>query len=290
MRIQAISRLLIALTLMVFVSACREARIKLNMASNSNPAWLIREDMTNIGIIVLDFQTLQLKRAYFNVQTPCSEVRPPVDDAELKSRAGGLFNAVGKYWSRRIVKDENGVREELDFEVSYKGDLAVLEMEPGDFGGFAVSHRCSGLVLYAGSIVWSGTGRQLYPAISIPPNALKRAPSRRAPTPERIDVVSVPYANEDEGIAAWKSIQDLNFVQDMAHGPYSVLVYLYPRSVGVFAPSNADWVIFVHRSPAKNSEPRDVSTSTPTSTQPTLTPTRFVLSSPLSSPLRTPGP
>ncbi len=243
--------------------------------------------MSNIGIIVLDFQTLQLQRAYLSVQTPCDELNLPVDDEELALRAGGLFSAVRRDWPRRILEDEEGVREELAFETSHKGDLALLELLPGDFGGFAVLHRCSGLVVYAGSIVWMGTGQQLYPAMPIDPGALKRTWRHQVPPPEQIDVMIGPYARgaEAEGLAAWRSIQNLNFVQDLASGPYSVLVYLYPRSVGAFAPAHANWVIFVHRHPVLEPNVRLASTPTPRANQLWPTPTTPIHRSPLPTPI-----
>ncbi len=288
MNFKTCSRWIIGLVAIFLISSCRGQR-----ANHADSAWFLQENLSNIGIIVLNFQTLQLQRAYLSVKTPCDELHLPVDDRQLTLRASGLFNAVRRDWTRRIIEDEEGVREELAFEVTHKNDLAVLELPPADFGGFAVAHRCSGLVVYAGSIVWGGTGQQLYPATPIDPGALKRTWRHQAPPPEQLDVMIGPYARgtEEDGLAAWQSIQNLNFVQDLMSGPYSVLVYLYPRSVGVFSPVNANWVIFVHRNPALEQESRSGPTLTPLTTQLSPTPTASTFLSPLQvSPLPTPTP
>ena len=220
----------------------------------TSPVGFMDPSLSNIAIIVLDYQTLQFERAYLSRQEPCNSKRQPVPEDEIKERAGGIFNATGKYWSQRIVTDEKGnEREELDFEIQYKGDLAILEISPGDFGGFTVSHRCSGLVLYAGSIIWSGTGEQMYPANPISSNAITR--DGKVPnSPQRLDVVVGPAVysvKEESGIAAWKSVQNMNLVEALAKSPFDVLVYLYPRTVGEFNPNKALWIVFVHRYPSE---------------------------------------
>jgi len=205
---------------------------------------------SNVAIIVLDFQTLRLKRAYVSYHPSCDD-SPPVSDDELRWRAGGIFDAAGEYWSGQIKEETLGRSEVLGFEVSHVGDFAVLHISPADFGAIAVSHPCSGRVLFAGSIVWAGGGRQLYPALPIEPDALQRTPGQ-APSPQRIDVLGQDVEPDEEaGMAAWDSVRDLNLVKDLAFEPYSVLVYLYPRTVGAFFPENADWIVFVHHGPTE---------------------------------------
>ena len=216
-------------------------------------AWFIDPYLSNIAIIVLDYQTLQFKAAYFTRQEPCRSQRQPVSDEELKRRAGGIFDAVGKYWTHRVITDQGTTREELAFQTRFAGDLAILEIEPTDFGGFAVSHRCSGAVIFAGSIIWAGMGKQFYPVNPIASDALIRHMSPIT-SPQRIDITNgpaAPPADEKSGLAAWNAVQDLNITQELAALPYDVLVYLYPRRVGVFDPNSAEWVIFVQRNPTR---------------------------------------
>lgn len=186
----------------------------------TQPAWFIDPNQSNIAIIVLDYQILQLKAAYLTQQEPCSSQRQPVCDEELKDRAGGIFDATGDNWSRRVTPDQGDTLGQLAFDTRCAGDLAILEIEPTDFGGFAVSHRCRGAVIFAGSIVWMGRGKQLYPANPLPSVALLRRSNSIAP-PQRIDVTSgpaAPPADEKSRLA----VQDLNLVQELAASLYDV--------------------------------------------------------------------
>jgi len=246
------SALTVALLLMVACGdhAAKESAAPTPTGSAGTPvssAGFLISHLSSIAIITLDFQTLQLKNAYVTYQTPCGNQNHPVTDGELRWRAGGIFDATGESW---FAKVDVGTGEVLRFDVSHVGDFAVLEIEPLDFGGVAVSYPCSGLVLFAGSIVWNGRGEQLYPAVPLPPDRLQRTSDQAAP-PDRIDVVGTYAADEEGGLAAWDSVRDLNLVKDLAVPPYSVLVYLYPRTVGMFDPDAADWVIFVHRGPTE---------------------------------------
>ena len=222
----------------------------------TEPPWFFNPYLSNTGILVVDYQTQRLEAAYLERQDVCSVQHPPVSEEELLARAGGLFDAVGKWWPRRVVQGSSGPEERLDFDITYVDHLAVLEMEPGDFGGVAVSDRCTGLVLFAGEIVWAGRGRQLYPAEGFGLSVLQHV-SGQAPAPEQFDVMIGPYAYADPQSAdlAWASVSDLNFVQQFATAPYTVLAYLYPRTVGVFNPKFADWIIFLRREPTGSPAP-----------------------------------
>jgi hypothetical protein len=255
---------------LILVSGCIEGGASRSLTTS---AWFIEPSLSNVAIITVDFSSLELKAAYFIKQEPCDKRFPPPGDQELTAPASRIFNAVGTGWTSRISKQG----KELAFDVSRVGDFAVLEIPPVDFGGAAISDRCSGLVLYAGSIVWSGLGEQIYPAVPLRSDALQRKATKILP-PQTIDIVIGvgANANTDSGMAAWESIANLNLVQEMASSPYTVLVYLYPRTVGMFDPAQADWIIFVHRGPPP--EPSLVATATPQQLHlsPLRTPTSFV--------------
>jgi len=91
-------------------------------------------------------------------------------------------------------------------------------------------------------------------------------------------------ADEERGIAAWDSIKDLNLIQELASAPYTVLVYLYPRTMGMLDPAQADWVIFIHRGPPP--EPPIIVTTIPEPVPVSPLPT----AQPFGSPLTTPSP
>ena len=200
------------------------------------------------AIITLDFQTLGLKAAYL-VQRGVCDTGSGASDEQLRRTFGAVFSAGGYDWASRLLEGDTSQGNLWGFDISRVGDFVVLLMEPSDFGGVAVSHPCTGEVLFAGSIVWSGRGQQLYPADPIPPYALQRA-SGQAASPQRIDVAGYSV-DEEAGMAAWNSVLDLNLVEELASAPYSVLVYLYPRTVGIFDPVTADWVILLQRDPTQ---------------------------------------
>ncbi len=203
----------------------------------------------NVAMVVLDYQSLEIQRLHARQQTPCDDLNAPLPDDILLKKASGFFDAVGAYWTYRIVTDEHGQPQKvMGFEIKHVHDLAVLEMEPGDFGGFALMHRCSGLLNFAGSIVWSGTGEQLFPAVPLKPKQ-GYLNEEQIMAPESLDVLIGPGAHQvdpTQGKRAWELTQRLDVVQQISRYPHRVLVYLYPRAVGMFAPERASWVVVVY--------------------------------------------
>ena len=232
--------LLLACTAILLVTACQ---------SRSQTTFDVDPHFANVGMVVLDFQTFQFQRLYARKQTACDELHAPLSDDILLKKASGFFDAVGAYWTYQVVTDEHGRPQKvMGFEIKHVHDLAVLEIEPGDFGGFAIMHRCSGLLNFAGSIVWSGAGEQLFPATPLPAEKIGQG-KRLSSHPESLDVLigpGVQGVDETSGVHAWESVQDVTLVKQVAQHPYRVLVYLYPRSVGMFSPENALWVVVVY--------------------------------------------
>ncbi len=249
--------LLVSLAISSLTTSCDQAISLLTRNSGSAltesaPIWYIDPALSNIGIIVLDYRTLHINAVFIVKQDPCSASLPGASDDELRASASGIFNAVGRHWSRGTVTPENrGHPDLLGFETKLVRDLAILELPPENVGGVAVLHRCSGLVIFAGSIIRGGRGDLFYPSNPIISSAFVRNKSTINP-PLNIDVVTDPaisFGAEEDGLKAWAAIQDLNIVQELAAAPYDVFIYLYPRSVGEFKPENALWVIFEHLYP-----------------------------------------
>ncbi len=230
-------RLYLALTVALLpMVACGSHTPNGSASTPVGPVASVRSDSSSFAVITLDFQTLQLKNAYVTYHQACDAHHQPVSDDELQSKAIRFFAATDEYGSG-------------PFMVSHVADFAVLERPPVDFGGVAVFDPCSGLVLFAGNIVWAGRGGQVYPADPIPADRLQRT-SNQAPPPSTIGVAGTQFpADQKDALAAWDSVRDLNLVNDLAVPPYSVAVYLYPRTVGDFDPAAADWVILIHHDP-----------------------------------------
>ena len=215
----------------------------------SETDFFVDPHLTNVAMIVLDYQSLEIQRLYARKQTPCDDLNAPLPDDILLKKASGFFDAVDAYWTYWIVTDEHGQPQKImGFEIKHAHDLAVLEMEPGDFGGFAIMHRCSGLLNFAGSIVWAGTGEQLFPAVPLKPKQGSLS-GEQIMSPESLEVLIGPGAHQvdpTQGNQAWESARQLDVVQQISRYPHRVLVYLYPRSVGMFAPERASWIVVVY--------------------------------------------
>lgn len=243
--------------ILITSAACRHQADQNPPAPTSIPAdrapraWGLSDAADNIGILVLDYQTYDLQRAYLSYAAPCTPANsggrtPPLDDDTLLQLASGFFEVTGAGWPR--ILDESSGEWRLEMSLTRVGDLAVIEIPPLDFGGFAIFHGCAGRLLYAADIVWSGVGEQLYPAIPLPSSALQHT-GRSPASPRTFNVVFGPGAehgdHDGKGEKAWTSVRDLNLIQELAVAPYDVLVYLYPPSVGAFQPEVAHWVVFI---------------------------------------------
>jgi hypothetical protein len=142
-----------------------------------------------------------------------------------------------------------------------------------DFGGVAVSHPCSGAVIYAATIVWAGLGHQIYPTGALSAGDLKNSAGAII-EPRSFDLLVGPGAEDKmrNGLAAWGEVKKLNLARDLATAPYSVLLYLYGPRVGFFDATQAEWLVFVHRGDRQNQPDRDVPvpTTPPAQSTPTL--------------------
>lgn len=222
-------------------------------------AWRIDPDsyFDYVALFVLDYQTLKLKRAYLTQQGRCANVNPGASDTELRSRAGAIFYATEFDWRSRFATAQGFRRI---------GDFVVQELSPLDFGGVAVSHPCSGAVIYAATIVWAGLGHQIYPTGALSAGDLKNIAGGIA-EPTSFDVLVGPYGEDKlrNAVSAWEEAKKLNLTHDMATAPYSVLLYLYPPRVGIFDATPAEWLVFVHRGERQNQrDPSVPVTTTPT--------------------------
>jgi hypothetical protein len=198
------------------------------------PKWEISTSGSNFALIVLDYETLKYKAAYFEIFKPCELYENLKSDQDLIAQAENVLMRTGPRPSLQHV-----------------GDFALFEIYPGDIGGAAILDPCTGQVLFVGSIAWLGGGGQIYPVHPIEPDAFE---NENGPImqPQRIDAISSPESTNVEGFeTAWNSVQSFNLVHDFASYQYSVFVYLYAPSVGAFYPPDAEWLIFLHRGPSQ---------------------------------------
>jgi hypothetical protein len=125
-------------------------------------------------------------------------------------------------------------------------DEWVFYQAPTDFGGAAAVSARSGLTVFAGSIVWMGTGKIMVPAAwetsdlgagcGQPAGWSARGfdLSGGEATEHMRDAADVVLATAlPSAFARWGSLLD-------------VVVLLYPRSVGVFDPSTAEYIVLLN--------------------------------------------
>ena len=218
------------------------------------PDWEWRFHQADIAIISLDYRSMEIKNVYINHQEPCSQTELINNEQELLAKAIAFFDATGIMYGQGqwgpIVNLKN------------MGEFTVIESPAGDLGGFGVFYTCNSEILYAGSTIWDGKGEQIYSTSAIRSDAIEHS-LEYSLEPQQVAVVigqnvngfvdekSGLIASEESGLIAWEHIKDLNILEGFTFARYSVLVYLYPRSIGSFDPNSADWVILVHRDPTE---------------------------------------
>lgn len=130
-------------------------------------------------------------------------------------------------------------------------DAFVFYESPGDFGGAAAVSRTTGLSVFGGGIVWSGTGQITYPQGWLPPSALGPGcgPSPMIPPPKSrgFDLRGGGPLPDAEVKAALDVVWSTALPLGLAKTAYlfDAVVLLYPRTVGAFDPNNAEWIVLV---------------------------------------------
>lgn len=126
----------------------------------------------------------------------------------------------------------------------------VFYESPGDFGGASVVRRDAPMTLFGGSIVWDGMGDINYP--SEWRSASELASDCGLPA-DRHTLVGWDLQNgsalslEDADVGS-TAIARTGAFDAMSAGGYvfSTIVLLYPRTVGVFDPDRAEWVVILN--------------------------------------------
>lgn len=131
-------------------------------------------------------------------------------------------------------------------------DEWLFVQDPGDFGGVGAVAVRTGLAVFGGSVVWNGAGDLTYPASWRPASELGvgcgvatavHLPPLRAFALEG-ETLPAPPAAEQALATVWATA-----VPD-ALGPVSyvfdAVALAYPRTVGAFDPSTAEWIVMVN--------------------------------------------
>jgi hypothetical protein len=121
---------------------------------------------------------------------------------------------------------------------------------PGDFGSIELVYDELNTPLFAGTIIWSGTGAQSFPAISdmLPASSFERTGTEDLRYPEagfeEILNLGTPVPDFDP---IWSSVQDIKLVRQylQSNTTETVKFYAYFPAVGTSEPSLADWIILI---------------------------------------------
>jgi hypothetical protein len=130
-------------------------------------------------------------------------------------------------------------------------DLYVFYESPGDFGGASVVSARTGLSLFGGGIVWDGRGDITYPAswrgLASLGSGCRRFEGEIAASGYDLAAGSAELAPADIE-AALEVVRTTAVLEGMATSGYvfDAAVILYPRSVGVFDPTTAEWIVVVN--------------------------------------------
>jgi hypothetical protein len=127
-----------------------------------------------------------------------------------------------------------------------RDQLYVFELPSNDFGAVGVVSVYTGLTVFAGGIVWAGTGEIEFPSgWSLATELGSCAPPDLVPTPSVVGPATATFAPMDPTLRVWStalpralSLQDASLL--------NVAVMLYPRTVGAFDPTTSEYIVFVN--------------------------------------------
>ena len=127
--------------------------------------------------------------------------------------------------------------------------VKMIYVSPGDFGSIMFQYTESLNTIFHGSIVWDGRGERIIPSTLLSPDCFSTLISI-ALQPLSITYYPVPPFSMTEywitkADSALLSISSLDITNKFAESDYRIGIFLYPRSVGMFSPSDADWIIIL---------------------------------------------
>jgi hypothetical protein len=190
--------------------------------------WHGRDHLSHTIVLQFEERSGRLRQAY-TVDAgvpPCRDSLP--DDSILLERASGFWHGVG--WNMVYPGQQRAER--------LPGGFVAVRAHAGDFAAEVLFHEQGGMI-FAGTRVWMGSGRQYYPSEPLDDQAVQRLPG---------------LAREAVKITAWDPAPDslllearrYNLVHSLAAKPYEMAVFLYNRELQPIL-EDADWVILLTR-------------------------------------------
>jgi len=123
----------------------------------------------------------------------------------------------------------------------------IFYQSPSDFGGASAVSARSGLTVFAGSIVWAGTGNLMVPD-RWNTTALGRGCAPVTVPIRGFDLRSGAPLATDQSNAAARVVLESALPPAMTKfgGVFDAIVLLYPRTVGSFDPKRAEYIVLLN--------------------------------------------
>ena len=209
--------------------------------------WYINRK-ASIGVFIVDYETYKPKRYYHNLYS-CRENLGLLAPDSLEKKLVTYLMSIWPYWPRNQRLGSSQLQLQFKNKLSFQDfDRFILFNLQANFGGRFLYDKCSGLLVFAGSVIHNGKGRQFFPAESLPIDNLKKLETIRK-HPISIKVIGLfGDTTFEDGIKAYKESENYNFIQAWADYDFNVLVLLYPKTIGFFDPNNAEWIFIIYTS------------------------------------------
>ena len=122
-------------------------------------------------------------------------------------------------------------------------------VSPGDFGSVKLIYKELNEPLFAGTIVWMGTGKMSFPEKLEPPTSFKHASTYDLRYPNGYEDIFNPDNQKLNYEKPWLSVQSLAIVREfLASNPnQKAKMFLYKPSVGAGDPNDWYWVIYLKK-------------------------------------------
>lgn len=143
---------------------------------------------------------------------------------------------------------------ELNFADASDFTITHEYNSPGDFGDITLLYEEVNDTIFSGTIVWDGAGEITHPESMAAPTTFDTGSA--IATPPASDFIFIDYMAEDSENptpqeinheAIWAAISNLDKVAEYraANPEAKIHLLMYARSVGMFLPANADWIVIL---------------------------------------------
>ena len=205
--------LLISLLFALFLIGCLKTIESIEEFPKNS---LVKDDMTNIAVLIVNFMTYNFEGGYL-------QYFPPTSSTNLDS---------------------------LPFEIEYRSPLdfghIIFKLTPNNdtlFFGTIIWHG-QGEIKFPKAILPSDS----FLLTTNPINEPLSINHYENITLSLLDELAFDTTNKivEKADSAWKVIKTLDITKQFSENNYRVGQYLYPPSVGVFIKSRAKWIIFLY--------------------------------------------